>query len=138
MSTWMDSRRYNEEERHRISLEAMRRHPLAMDPAVVQREAAASLARARPQLATILQFRQIEPAPFADVSRAMNRENVGQTPGPQQRATGPATLEQVAREYLRHPAPPNGHAKALAAERGVNYGSLLTKITLLRGQSRFA
>jgi hypothetical protein len=141
MSTWYDSRNINEEQRHRESLAAVRRHPLAMDRATVQRLAADSLLHARPRLATIIQFSDVLP-PFADVSRS---ENVGQTPGRQQTATGQPdrattglTLDLVARTYLRRVDPPNGYAKALAIEHGLNYQSLLNRISTLRAQTRWA
>ncbi len=120
MTTWQSTRRYTEAERHGHSLAAMRRHPLAMDPATVQRLTAASLTQARPTLGTIHDF--VLPKPAA--------------PEMPEKAT--LTLEEAARKYLRTPEPPNGLAKAIAATHGLNYQSLLNKISDLRGQSRFA
>lgn len=82
---------------------------LAMDPEALRRAAAESLAVARPQMATILAFRP-------DL---------------------PTRLDQVAELYLRTPQAPTGLAKALAAQHGVDYGALLTRIGVLRQQHRF-
>ena len=110
--------RYQDEQtRHRLSVEALRRHPLALDPAIAARAAATSLARIRPTRAEILPFVISSASPVPVLS-------------------SPSRLEAAARDYLRHPAPPNGYAKELAARHGVNYGSLLDKIWRLRDRER--
>lgn len=86
---------------------------LAMDRSTVERLCAESLARTLPTRAEIIPF-------------------VVGTTEPEPVSSAPGSLEAVARDYLRHPAPRNGYAKELAARHGVNYASLLSKIGLLR------
>ncbi len=81
---------------------------LAMDPETVRRECAASLETAT---AKIIPFEPARPH---------------------------LTIEQAAEFYLRTPTAPNGFAKALAAENGLNYGTLMNRITELRHGRRFA
>lgn len=123
MPTYPD-RHHDEQTRHRLSVEALRRHPLAMDPAAASRAAAASLAASRPTRAQILPF----------ILPADSSEQAAQSVLP----VVPGRLEAAARDYLRHPSPPNGYAKQLAETHGVNYGSLLYKICHLRQRERFA
>lgn len=103
---------------HRASIERLRQHPLAMDPATVKNICARRLSTLKPSPDIIKHFSS---------SQAPSSE-----PSPE------GGLEKAALEYLRTPSPPNGYAKLLALRHGVNYGSLLTKISVLRCRHRFA
>jgi hypothetical protein len=89
------------------------------------RDAAPALARLRTQ--SLPRVTQAEIIPF--VQRV-------EPPAPV--ASPPGKLEEVALLYLRTPCPPNGLIKAMAVEHGLNYGSLLSKIDILRRTHRFA
>lgn len=108
---------------HRAIVERLRRHPLAMHPDIVRFICARSLAALKPSIATIQRFCVAQP------------KSEQSPPPPPPSPEG--CLEKAALEYLRTPSAPNGYAKHLALRHGVNYGSLLTKISVLRQRHRF-
>jgi hypothetical protein len=94
----------------RVALSPVAR-ALAMDPTAARRACAASLRQPGARLAPIIPFEQ----------PAAPRLN----------------LREAALSYVGHPEPrPNGLAKQIALENGLNYTSLLTRIQELRRELR--
>lgn len=94
---------------------------LAMDAATVRRLCAASVGSMR-----------LTPAERAAAEAAGQLALAPVVPFEQT-----CTLEQAAHRYLAHPTKPDGLAKQIAAETGVNYASLLQRIFLERKRHNF-